>query len=173
MENYKELLINERFFRINRMTATVGSRVLNVLLSVAANAVSQSTREETQHGREELEKLTPEEQANTMIGSLWVLAGGELSEESYNQLQRHCLLVCALRVTPDADPIPILMNNGRWAAKELESDIVTVDKLISEALQFNLAPFFIASASKPTAEAAAPTLPPPHTPRATGMFPGQ
>src|SRR6266700_4601548 len=123
MENFKEVLIEERTFRIGRMTAMIGSRILNILLSVVSKVQTTASAEETEHGRQELDKIDPEEKANVMVEASWVLVGDSVSEETYTQIQRHCLQVCALVASEGTPPIPVIMSNGRWAVKEIEHDL--------------------------------------------------
>lgn len=150
--DYKNTTISGHEFRIGRMSAMTGARVLNLLLS----AIMQSpTKEDSKPGAEpELESLSAEEKANNSIAAMWMIVGSMLSEEAYIRVQRAALQVCMFFPVPDSPGIPVLSVNGKWAATEIETDIPTVNQLIVQALQFNLAPFFIESALRSEAAAA-------------------
>lgn len=64
-----------------------------------------------------------------------------MSEDDFANLQTHCLQVCQ-RMDAHGIPMPLMTGDGRWAYPELEYDLVTVSKLMKEALEFNLTPFF-------------------------------
>jgi len=157
---YKDTTIGERKFRLGRMTALVGARILNVLISTSAKQQSSSQnsaeeKTETEQEKAMFDSFSEEEKANLIIASSWTLIGTNVPEDVYTQIQKNCLKTCSIYVSPDAPPVPVIMADGKWAAKEIEHDIPTVTQLITEALQFNLAPFFTASALK-SGSAAAP-----------------
>jgi len=138
------------------MTALVGSRILNVLISTSAKQTSsEAPAEEKAQEKSLFDNLPEEEKANLIIASSWMLIGTNVPEDVYTQIQKNCLKTCSVYISPDAPPTPVVMSDGRWAVKEIENDIPTVNQLIIEALQFNLAPFFTASALK-SGSAAAP-----------------
>jgi hypothetical protein len=156
MEAYREIEIKEQRFRIGRMTAMVGARILNTLTLATLKQQSEAKPNvNTEAAQSEFNDSTAEEKADSTVEIMWLAGGPSLSEEKYSQIQTQCLQLCSMY--PDSNgaaPVPILMSNGRWAVKELETDISTVNQLIQEALKFNLSPFFTESASKAaTAEA--------------------
>ena len=144
MEACRELDIDNRHFRVSRFTALIGSRILNILL--AAMFKAQTGDSGTAPNPED---LSPED-ANALVSSMWIAVGSGLDTVTYTEIQRYCLQVCSIYATDasDAPPIPLVSTNNRWAVKELEHDFATVNRLITEALQFNLSPFFIESALK-------------------------
>lgn len=152
MDSSKTVTIGERQFKIGRFRAVVGARILNVLMSATLRAQTEDKPSDSAEAKE-FTALSEEEKANISIASMWVLVGATISAELYGEIQKSCLQVCFFMKQEDAS-IPIIMSNGRWAVPEIEKDIPTVNELIVQCLQFNLAPFFIASASK-AVEAAA------------------
>lgn len=154
--DYKDVEIEGKAFRVGRMTATVGARILNVLLSAGAKAQAKetSTPEEKDEAKMAFEELSEEEKANIAISSTWIMVGSSISSEVYSEIQMNCLRVCLLYPQSDSSPIPVVMANGKWATSEIEKDLPVVNQLIIEALQFNLAPFFIARALKSGAASA-------------------
>jgi hypothetical protein len=92
------------------------------------------------------------------IGSwiIRILAGNGMTvEEDFYRIQNYCLKACSL-LTP-AGPSVIMMQDGRWAVKELEYDTEAVVKITNEMLAFNLSDFFDADGSKKAASPSAST----------------
>lgn len=169
MENSKDVTIGVRNFRVTRMTAMIGSWVLNILLSAAFKAQSGGESDSSSVESASFKSLSEIEKADASISAMWITAGSEISEENYAKIQRQCLRTCSMYIAESAPPIPLLATDGRWAIAELEQDIKTINDLIQETLRFNLAPFFTESASKTKAEAAAQAINQPAFPTATAL----
>jgi hypothetical protein len=149
----KEINIGSQRFRIIRMTPLVGSRIINVLFSAMSSLHNGSPAEEVKNDVAEFEAMPAEEKAKASISAMWVAAASVVSSDKYEEIQKNCLRCCQLYPSSDTDtPIPMMMASGRWAVPEPE--ITVVSQLITEALQFNLAPFFTESALKSAASAA-------------------
>ena len=131
----KDIKIGEQEFQISRMTARNGSWVaMQLLTKLLPSAVA---------GAVEQELPMPHSSGKT-----------EMSEDEFVNLQSHCLRVCSRyeTVAGNRTAVPILMADGRWAATELEYDIVRVLTLTVHALVFNMSPFFEEGALKPLLE---------------------
>jgi hypothetical protein len=97
--------------------------------------------------------MDPIKRAEGTVGMLWIAAAAILSEETYAKIQGYCLRSCSYFTTDDqTTAAPVMMNDGRWALKDLENDPISVDNLISESLQFNIAPFFHEAMSRAVAQ---------------------
>lgn len=68
----------------------------------------------------------------------------ELKEDEYSVIQRHALNVISVTDTAGGKEFeqPIILRNGLFTYKELNTDIATVDFLTSQSLFANLSPFF-------------------------------
>jgi hypothetical protein len=152
----KEVLVGERRYRIIRMTPLVGARIINVLFSAVIKTANSSGEENTKSEKEDFEKMPSEEKAKISIQSMWMAAAAILSSDAYEEIQKASLRCCQLFVQEDAPPSPVMMASGRWAITE--PSVTVASQLIVESLQFNLAPFFIESESKP-ADSTAPLKP--------------
>ena len=150
MDDVKELTIGDKKFQLKRMSAETGSWILNVLLSAMFKAVSGE--EVSTSDQAEFDKGDKVEKANNAIAAMWVSVGTTVNLETYKQIQRCCLQTCLLYV--GGNPLMLISANGRWADAALEKNVLVVNQLITEVLQFNLAPFFIESALKNKPEAA-------------------
>lgn len=148
-ERYHNLSIEETTYRLNRMTPQVGSWILSVLLSATARSKSDATPEDEEAAREAMGSLSNEERAASLVEAMWLNAGASISEEVFYKIQVHALNACAVYPSgPDSTPIPVATKDGRVADKTLEEDLTRYNRLVMEALKFNLCPFFLANMSK-------------------------
>jgi hypothetical protein len=83
-----------------------------------------------------------------MVGAWMIRALPNSSEDDFKKIQTYCLKACS-RIEPDGTPSPILMEDGRWVAIDLEYDTISVMELEAEVIKFNLADFFVEGASTP------------------------
>lgn len=158
MLDHKVEVIGERRFRIGRLTALMGTRIMNTML--ASMAKIKESQEGNAEEKQSFRDLSAQEKAEGTVVAMWIFAGNDLPREKYEEFQKACLQCCSLYLSEDAAPTPILMANGRWVEKELEYDMQTIGELITKVLVFNLSPFFTESASKQVAGTAdAPTHP--------------
>ena len=91
------------------------------------------------------------------IGRLSPLIGTQIAMRHLTATQaemieqeKQLLKVCCQLV--EGKPLPVLMEDGRWAMKELEDDVATVGMLYLESFQFNVTPFINALASRAQSE---------------------
>src|SRR6185437_9017451 len=129
--------------------AETGAWILNVLISAMFKVAGE---QESNAEQAAFDKAEPVEKANAAVAAMWISIGTTVSLETYKQIQRSCLQTCLLYV--GGNPLPLISANGRWADASLEKNVIVVNQLVIEVLQFNLAPFFIESALKNKPEAA-------------------
>jgi hypothetical protein len=146
-EATKDIDLDGAKYRVGRMTAMVASRIFNLLMTSSIKASTEAKVIDTSEKSSEMEPT--EENANGMVAFLWISCTNSLDEDQYAKIQNQCLLVCS-RYENDS-PLPVKMVDGRWAMKDLEKDALTVNRLVTEALQFNISPFFLAGLSKAAA----------------------
>lgn len=144
-ENTKEVIVGESVYRLTKLSAETASRIFNLLMATVMKARQDSpaTTDETP------EEINPEVRAAGTIAFMWMLASTDLDEKVYARIQFQCLFSCALLAGNATTPVR--MVDGRWAVKELESDAPAVNQLVTEVLQFNIAPFFLGGASSAAA----------------------
>jgi len=137
-----DVIVNEKPYRIGRLTASCGSWIRSVL--VGSIKVSGEGKDDPELEKR-MSEMDPKERADGLVQMLWTTCGSGLSEEAYRTVQTRCLQVVSME--NGAGPVPVMMKDGRFAVKDLEYDGPTVDRLVVEVLKFNIAPFFLAGAS--------------------------
>lgn len=140
-ETTKELDLDGKRYQLRKMTPLVGSWISNVLISSSISASSGSGSGESS---EEFNKLSPQDKAEAAVNALWLVAASRLSEDNYTKIQRYCLLVCSQYIQGGGAAVPIFREDGKFA---LEQEPAVVNRLILEALQFNIVPFFVVGPS--------------------------
>lgn len=149
-ETTKEIELSDGArYRLTKLPAETASRIFNLLMATVMKARQNSG----EASEEPPEDTDPEKRAAGTVAFMWMLASADLDEKAYTRVQFQCLYSCA-RLDGDST-VPVRMADGRWAAKELENDAPAVNRLVTEVLQFNIAPFFLGGAS--SAAAAPPT----------------
>lgn len=124
-ENFKDVEIGGRKFRIKKFDALTGSYILYVILTQAL----------------------PMGMGASIPGLADATAGVSLtpmSKQKFIEIQMDCLRACS-EILPVGDtiaPVPVLMEDGRWGAPGLEDDIVLVISLTIQALGYNAQSFF-------------------------------
>jgi hypothetical protein len=103
-------------YRIGRFTPNVGSWIAFVLMTNVLPAIFSKGLNAPKNGR-------------------------AISEEDFAAVQNHCFRICS-RFNGAGLPEPIMMEDGRWIDKDLESDLVGTIALTVQVLQFNISPFF-------------------------------
>lgn len=147
-ERTKDVTIDGKKYQLSKMTAMVASRIHNWLVTASIkfqaeqqNITTPAAEEEALH--EEERKKDPQKAAAATVAMLWLLSSSTLSEEACTKIQNYALRSCSLY--PDDGvgmPSPIMLADGRWAVKALETDATAVNQLVIESLQFNISPFF-------------------------------
>jgi hypothetical protein len=79
------------------------------------------------------------------------MAPSHLTETQYRAVQKHALAVCGYYISPEVPvPNPVRMADGvRWADTALEDNPPDVAELVTQALQFSIAPFFATGLEAP------------------------
>jgi hypothetical protein len=151
MAEPKNITIGSRHFQIRKMTPLIASRIhswfVYIAVKIAQESMRQSSSAEMTAAIESAEKETPEnpqELAEARVKFIWFQAPGALSEEACEKIQQHALNVCTYLTAESIGAYaPLTMANGKWADASLEDDAVTVSDLITEALIYSIAPFFL------------------------------
>jgi len=154
----REVTLGTWRFEVTKMSAQTASWLSNLLVANSLTNGPRSQPQATPEAATPETTLTPEEQAAGAVGTLWLLCGSTLDEERYKRVQQCALASCRI-LDPDGNPSAVVMQDGRFTSKDLESDAPTVNKLIAEALTFNLACFFAAGSSAPAPTPSASTQP--------------
>lgn len=139
-------------YRIGRLGAVRGAFIFNIVMTAGGRQARKELSTSTVEAPTPKQDKTPEEKeqaARDFVTALWAEAQLEINEDLSTRIQLWCLQLCARfnPAMPDAPPDPVLMSDGRWAIKELEQDMVTVNALVAAVLGFNLAPAFTDDAS--------------------------
>jgi hypothetical protein len=154
----KEVSIGEYQCRVGKLDACSAAWVLGVLMAVVADQRRRQPQAPEQQAPEPPPKdaAAREEMARGVVGALWLTAGSALDRERYRDVQQGCLRVCSARNDGGLFE-PVVAADGRWSRKDIGDDAPAVHRLILEALQFNLSPFFLDDAS--SGAAASPLAP--------------
>lgn len=141
----KDITIGDGRYQLVKMPADTACWINNLLVAVMMKSQTGTNAETNPEQEAELAKLSPEERANGLVAVLWLNAAVELSEEAYKRVQNRALMACRAYDANGALSV-VLMPDGRWATKGLPVDLAqdgkTVNELVTEAIRFNIAPFF-------------------------------
>jgi hypothetical protein len=120
MELTKDVTVSGTRYQIGRMKAKDGSWVLAQVMT----------------------KMLPAALENGLAGSGAQLAANraQISEDEFANIQAHALAV--VRRYENGLPVPVFVRPDRWAAKDLEYDLVAVMALTVHSIVFTLSPFF-------------------------------
>lgn len=130
-ENYKDIEINDRKFRLNKLNARTGTFMLIKLTKTLAAVMSNI----------DIDKLDSDDLSIKDLNLTKVLEPiFDLSEEEFSYIQDNCLKTVE-ELLP-AGPQPILDNNGQWGVLNIEFDMALVMNLTLQSLWFNLQGFF-------------------------------
>lgn len=133
MDNFKDVTISGRTFRIKKFDARTGSFMLlkvTKLLAPLFKSISLTKLSEMK------DEVSPE--ALNISGLMEGL--GDISEDDFTYIQDKCLNVCS-EVLPGG-LTPVLNSNGTFGAIGLEDDTATVLALTAHVLMFNVKGFF-------------------------------
>lgn len=132
-EKSKDVVLNDRKFRINKFDAQTGSYIIYQLFT---NFIPML-------GSLKLDKLSldmkPEE-----LGSILPKALPMLPKDQFFKLQQDCLEVCyeITDVGGVETPVKVIMVDGRFGVEDLEDDVFAVMALMIHSLIFNVSGFF-------------------------------
>jgi hypothetical protein len=147
-EKTKDVIIGDKRFRISKMTPLIACRIYNWILSGSMDLVKRLDSTKNQPDDSNIESLDPVIRADQTVSMVWRMASTAWAEELVEKVQVHAMRTIAVYPNDDGPPLPVLVDT-RWTDRDLESDALTVDKLVLESLKFNISPFFIGDKSKP------------------------
>lgn len=134
--SYKDVIINDRTFRIKKFDARTGSFMVTKITKLLAPIVKHL----------DFKKLKDVKEASDVDLGAFDFSGimsslGDLSEDDFTYIQDKCLKVC-FEVLP-AGLAPVLdPSTGYFGVSDLEDDTMTVLALTAHALIFNVSGFF-------------------------------
>jgi hypothetical protein len=136
----RDVVIGPNRYQISRMNAQVGSWLLFKLMDALRKIASDVNQDGAAPDREPNEQ-EKEAAANGLITAMLMT----LDRELFEQVQREALKVCGqyTMVGEREVILPVLMANGSLAVPDLKNDIAGVVALTSNALHYNLSPFFL------------------------------
>lgn len=151
-EKTKDVLISGRRYTISKMTPETGCLIHSLLVNVATQ-FAMSQQSVTTESQPSAQPTNLQEKAEGTVKFLWLMSPAHLSEAQYRMVQKHALAVCGYYISPEVPvPNPVRMADGvRWADNALEDDPAGVMELITQALQFCIAPFFASGLEAPPA----------------------
>ena len=127
-EDYKDVEVGGRKWRIGKFDAMEGSYMLFKIMGVITPLLS---------------KKTSEDRADEVNYTEMFLGVTTLSKQDFKEIQIGCLKVCSEHLA--AGFAPVLNENGTYGVIGIERDTSTVLALTVHALMFNVADFFAAS----------------------------
>jgi hypothetical protein len=143
-------------YQIGRMSPTdaimVHGHLVNVSFGIAVkfsqagNSNGNGSAPSQAKPPEEVQKL-----AEGTVRELWHLAASYISEETYKSTQNIALKACKYYDEATSATMQVRLADGRWAAPGLEDDAVSVGQLITEAVVFNISPFFVSGLTEKSA----------------------
>jgi hypothetical protein len=134
----KIVLLDEVNYQVRRMTPAVGSHIWQLLMKAVYKAQEGQKEEPTAPSVDNAEAKKPsnEERLRGMCGVAFMF----LSFDDFQFIQRNCMLKLS-RSEGAAGYLPVMADDGRWAASELEESPFLVTRLMVEVLVFNLESF--------------------------------
>lgn len=138
IENYQDVEIMGRKFRIKKFDARTGSYMLLKIMGLVTPLFRKV----------DFDKLKDVKDVNDVnIGAIDILGLvtelASLPEKEFNYIQEKCLRVCSELLA--AGPTPVLNENGSFGVLGLEDDTMTVIALTAHTLIFNVKGFFSGS----------------------------
>lgn len=126
---YKDIEINDRKFRLNKMDARTGSymlfKLMKILTPIFKNVSEESLKDK------KIEDLNLTELAESLF---------ELREEEFKYIQDNSLYV--VDEILKAGPQKVLNKSGEWGILNIEFDTALVMNLTVQSLVFNVQGFF-------------------------------
>ena len=127
-QEYKDVTVNGKNFRIGRINAMMGTIILRKMVGTSAGAIAG---------------------AGTASAGAGALIGG-LSTEDEMFVQKELLKVVSFEkaVGENTVYVPLLAENGLVADPDVRDDVGAIDALQTESMEYNILPFFVASAAR-------------------------
>ena len=129
---YKDIEVNERKFRLNKLDARTGSYMLFKLMKILT-PIFKNIKQDSEDNIK-LEDLNLDEIAESLFN---------LPEKEFSYIQDNCLQVVA-ELLP-AGFQKVLNKSGTWGILNIEFDTTLVMNLTIQSLVFNVSGFFIGS----------------------------
>lgn len=130
MENFKNIEVDGRTFRLKKMNALTASYMLTKLIKILAPIVKYINLDDDSENLD-LNKLNITEMASSLL---------DLKEEDFNYIQKNVLKVIQ-EVLPGGEPY-VLNQYGEFEALNVEYNIELVMNLTVQGLWFNFEGFF-------------------------------
>lgn len=127
-EDYKDVEVNKRKWRLTKFDAMTGAKVIKKLLPVVATLFAKT----------DIKNLKQEE-VNPDFARV-VSALTDIKDEDFEYIQKACLGVTSEHL--GVGVTPVLNDNGSFGVIGLERDTMTVLALTVHALMFNVTGFF-------------------------------
>ena len=129
-------------YQLRKMTPVVGSYIWQRLMAAAFKAARQ-VGAVGDSAPDEAAQAAPEDR----LRGLCAVAFMQLSFEDTGFIQTECMkTISRMEIVGDTESaIPVMMQNGTWAAPEVADNPFLVTKLATEAIAFNLTSFLPAS----------------------------
>lgn len=129
MDNFKDIEISGRKFRISKFNAMTGAKIIKKLLPIAASFINAA------------EDKKPKDLKVDAAGVIAALT--DIKDEDFEYVQRACLKVVSENLP--AGYAQVLNDSGSFGVVDLENDTMTVLALTAHALMFNVTGFFVGS----------------------------
>lgn len=126
---YKDIEVNERNFRLNKLDARTGSFMLFKLMKILT-PIFKNIKEDSLKDMK-LEDLNISQIAESLF---------DLPEKEFSYIQDNCLQVVE-ELLP-AGPQKVLSKHGEWKVLNIEFDTPLVMNLTIQSLVFNVSSFF-------------------------------
>lgn len=147
-ETNKAVTIQGRNYLVESMTPETACMIHSWLVFVALKLSDEQMNSQSPEGQQQEVPKNPQLKADGTVTMLWLMAPSVLSEANYRSVQKYALAVCKYIDEPTGAPVSVRMADGRWADVNLKTDPVAVGDLVTAALQFNIAPFFVAGLTR-------------------------
>ena len=131
-ENYKDIEVSKRKWRITKFDAMTGAKVVKKLLPIAATLMKGTDIKDIKGKNLEDIKID-------ISGVIMALA--DIKDEDFEYIQKACLKVTLEHL--GAGFAPVLNENGSYGVNDIENDTMTVLALTAHALMFNVTSFFV------------------------------
>ena len=132
----KIVLLDEVNYQVRRMTPAVGSHIWQLLMKAVYKAQEGQKEEVVSAPPPDAPKPSNEERLRGMCGVAFMF----LSFDDFQFIQRNCMLKLSCEEAA-VGYLPVMADDGRWAAKDLEDNPFLVTRLTVEVLVFNLSSF--------------------------------
>lgn len=140
MENFKDIVVKDRKFRLNKMDARTGSymlfRLVNILTPLFKGVdLDKIAREDEENDKENAKSFLDSIDLSSLASSLF-----SLKEDEFRFIQDNCLH--AVEEVLPARNAPVLDKNGNYGVSNIEFDVALLMNLTVQSLIFQVKGFF-------------------------------